>query len=145
MSEQANKVLAELLQKASDGIDAAVSFSQAQIPDVAHQLLVWNFTRSIVLSLICIATIPFVVWFLKLQLVKKEIGEEIKYSEHCKKYQWNLVYCSDGSPSPAIVILGFAMVLYVSFIGTILLNMTWLKILLAPKLYLLEYAASLIK
>ncbi len=42
MEEQANKILVELLQKASNGIDAAVSFSQAQIPDVVHQLLLWN-------------------------------------------------------------------------------------------------------
>ncbi|OSL33845.1 hypothetical protein [Escherichia albertii] len=42
MEEQANKILIELLQKASNGIDAAVSFSQAQIPDVVHQLLLWN-------------------------------------------------------------------------------------------------------
>ncbi|EJH8570517.1 hypothetical protein MU083_001490 [Escherichia coli] len=33
MEEQANKILVELLQKASNGIDAAVSFSQAQIAD----------------------------------------------------------------------------------------------------------------
>lgn len=31
MEEQANKILVELLKKASNGIDAAVSFSQAQI------------------------------------------------------------------------------------------------------------------
>lgn len=34
MNEQANKILFNLLQKASDGIDAAVSFSQAQVPDI---------------------------------------------------------------------------------------------------------------
>lgn len=42
MNEQANKILVELLQKAANGIDAAVSFSQAQIPEVVHQLLDGN-------------------------------------------------------------------------------------------------------
>lgn len=46
MEEQANKILVELLQKASNGIDAAVSFSQAQIPDVIHQLLMWHAVSS---------------------------------------------------------------------------------------------------
>jgi hypothetical protein len=46
MNEQANKILVELLQKAANGIDAAVSFSQAQIPEVVHQLLVWKFTKA---------------------------------------------------------------------------------------------------
>lgn len=61
MNEQANKILADLLQKASNGIDAAVSFSQAQIPDVIHQLLMWNFTKSIVMSVLAIMTIYPVV------------------------------------------------------------------------------------
>lgn len=46
MNEQANKILVDLLQKASNGIDAAVSFSQAQVPDVIHQLLVWSSVQS---------------------------------------------------------------------------------------------------
>lgn len=51
MEEQANKILVELLQKASNGIDAAVSFSQAQIPDVVHQLLLWNMVDSLIKTL----------------------------------------------------------------------------------------------
>ncbi|WP_370551894.1 hypothetical protein [Enterobacter cloacae complex sp. P2B] len=58
MNEQANKILVELLQKAANGIDAAVSFSQAQIPEVVHQLLVWKFTKSMMLTLVILATIP---------------------------------------------------------------------------------------
>ncbi|ASM15097.1 TPA: hypothetical protein ACXJAC_002652 [Serratia marcescens] len=145
MNEQANKILAELLQKASDGIDAAVSFSQAQIPDVVHQLLLWNFTRSMVLSMLCLISIPFAVWFLKKQFTRKKIGELVKYGEKKERYQWTLVFDSEGDASPAIMILAFFGLLYVSFVGSVLLNMTWLKIWLAPKLYLIEYAASLVK
>jgi hypothetical protein len=52
MNEQANKILLGLLQKASDGIDAAVSFSQAQIPDVINQLLIWKAASSFLSFLI---------------------------------------------------------------------------------------------
>ncbi|WP_228724015.1 hypothetical protein [Raoultella ornithinolytica] len=45
MNEQANKILVDLLKKASDGIDAAVSFSQAQIPDVISQLMTWKMVQ----------------------------------------------------------------------------------------------------
>ena len=68
MEEQANKILVELLQKASNGIDAAVSFSQAQIPDVVHQLLLWNRVDSLIKTLMAILTIPLVFWFMKKQL-----------------------------------------------------------------------------
>lgn len=144
MNEQANKVLAELLKKASDGIDAAVSFSQAQIPDVVHQLLLWNFTRSIVLSILCLISIPFTAWFLKKQFTRKKIGEFVKYGEKKERYQWTLVFDSEGDASPAMFVLALFVLLYASFVGSVLLNMTWLKIWLAPKLYLIEYAASLV-
>lgn len=42
MNEQANKILIDLLQKAANGVDAAVSFSQAQVPDIIRQLMVWK-------------------------------------------------------------------------------------------------------
>ena len=48
MQEEANKILVDLLKKASDGIDSAIAFSQAQIPDVVHQLLVWNMVDSLI-------------------------------------------------------------------------------------------------
>lgn len=144
MNEQANKVLAELLKKASDGIDAAVSFSQAQIPDVMHQLLLWNFTRSIVLSILCLISIPFAVWFLKMQFTRKKIGEFVQCGEKKERYQWTLVFDSKGDASPAMFVLVLFVLLYASSVGSVLLNMTWLKIWLAPKLYLIEYAASLV-
>lgn len=65
MQEEANKILVDLLKKASDGIDSAIAFSQAQIPDVVHQLLVWNMVDSLIKTLIAISTIPLVIWFMK--------------------------------------------------------------------------------
>lgn len=61
MQEEANKILVDLLKKASDGIDSAIVFSQAQIPDVVHQLLVWNMVDSLIKTLIAISTIPLVI------------------------------------------------------------------------------------
>ena len=75
MEEQANKILVELLKKASNGIDAAVSFSQAQIPDVVHQLLLWNMVDSLIKTLIAILTIPLVFWFMKKQCQRVETGK----------------------------------------------------------------------
>ncbi|HFV6091658.1 TPA: hypothetical protein ACH9VE_004480, partial [Escherichia coli] len=74
MQEEANKILVDLLKKASDGIDSAIAFSQAQIPDVVHQLLVWNMVDSLIKTLIAISTIPLVFWFMKKQYQKVEIG-----------------------------------------------------------------------
>jgi hypothetical protein len=127
MNEQANKVLAELLQKASSGIDAAVSFSQAQIPDVVHQLLVWNFAVSLIFSIMgCLlfAGAQWAAWKVLKYLRKAWRGDELW--EH-----------------PEILLIAMAYIATFAPVGWVSLD--WLKIWLAPKLYLIEYAASLMK
>ncbi|MGZ0195574.1 hypothetical protein ACTM9L_09165 [Citrobacter freundii] len=149
MEEQANKVLVELLQKAVAGIDAAVSFSQAQIPDVVHQLLVWNMTHSLIMTVIAISTIPLVVWFVKRQCRKVEIGkfgnEGYSWDRGNPKYSPTMVWDSNGELSFFVVPMAGVICIWGCWVIAVVTRMTWLKIWLAPKLYLLEYAASLIK
>ncbi|HGC0330088.1 TPA: hypothetical protein ACIY1F_004414 [Escherichia coli] len=149
MQEEANKILVDLLKKASDGIDSAIAFSQAQIPDVVHQLLVWNMVDSLIKTLIAISTIPLVIWFMKKQYQKVEIGkfdnEGWSWEKWKPKYKQTMIWESNGEISFLILPLAAVFVLWVSFIIAVVTNMTWLKIWLAPKLYLIEYAASLIK
>ena len=120
MNEKANEVLLKLVNKAMNGIDAAVQFSQAKIPEVIHQFLMWNAVSSILIQVlaILIAFIPVVVFVRK----------------------WEVICDNDAEAS---VILNLFTVPF----GAILFftNFDWLKIWLAPKLYLLEYAASLMK
>ncbi|HDS0449402.1 TPA: hypothetical protein QDV31_004468 [Escherichia coli] len=149
MQEEANKILVDLLKKASDGIDSAIAFSQAQIPDVVHQLLVWNMVDSLIKTLIAISTIPLVIWFMKKQCKKVEIGkfdnEGRLWDNGQPKYKPTMIWESDGRLSGFVLSLVAVLILWFSFIISVVANMTWLKIWLAPKLYLIEYAASLIK
>ncbi|MCN2205039.1 hypothetical protein MLT84_22750 [Escherichia coli] len=149
MQEEANKILVDLLKKASDGIDSAIAFSQAQIPDVVHQLLVWNMVDSLIKTLIAISTIPLVFWFMKKQYQKVEIGkfddEGRSWDNGQPKYKPTMIWESDGRLSGFVLPLVAVFILWFSFIISVVANMTWLKIWLAPKLYLIEYAASLIK
>lgn len=149
MEEQANKILVELLQKASNGIDAAVSFSQAQIPDVVHQLLLWNMVDSLIKTLIAILTIPLVFRFMKKQCQRVEIGkicdEGYSWERGNPKYRPTMVWDSKGEINFLILPLAGVLIMWGLFIIATVTNMVWLKIWLAPKLYLIEYAASLIK
>ncbi|UTJ46625.1 hypothetical protein NLZ15_17535 [Atlantibacter subterranea] len=149
MNEQANKILVELLQKAANGIDAAVSFSQAQIPDVVHQLLVWKFTKSLVISVIILATVPVAIKFFRAMMKREQDGvmgdEGYSWERGKPKYKPTLVWEKDETISPASIIFGTIIFFYSATAFIVLSDMTWLKIWLAPKLYLLEYAASLIK
>ena len=107
MEEQANKILVELLQKASNGIDAAVSFSQAQIPDVVHQLLLWNMVDSLIKTLIAILTIPLVFWFMKKQCQRVETGkigdEGYSWERGNPKYRPTMVWDSKGDINLLII------------------------------------------
>lgn len=140
MEEQANKILVELLQKAVGGIDAAVSFSQAQIPDVVHQLLVLNSVRSILFQVFAIILIVAAMRLPSFARNARKNGERWTAHDGRPKDDWfvsSFAYdaCVLGTPISALVI-GLPMIIF---------NFDWLKIWLAPKLYLLEYAVSLIK
>ncbi|EKH7614152.1 hypothetical protein O9K73_001759 [Escherichia coli] len=140
MEEQANKILVELLQKASNGIDAAVSFSQAQIPDVVHQLLIWSFVHS---ALFQVTGLLLLIAAMKLPgfaRTARNNGE-----------RWTSF---DGCPNDGYFISSFYYdictvfaPIFGSIIGVLIIafNFEWLKIWLAPKLFLIEYAASLVK
>lgn len=138
MNEQAQKVLADLLQKASNGIDSAVSFSQAQIPDVIHQLLTWSLVSSLIgfsIGLLIISlgvSIPFIAKSARKRNATWTFYEgRINYGISSCLYDFSFHLI----PLPTILV---GLLISLS-------NMTWLKIILAPKLYLIEYGASLIK
>ncbi|EBO4170085.1 hypothetical protein DKN16_18370 [Salmonella enterica] len=135
MEEQANKILVELLQKAVGGIDAAVSFSQAQIPDIVHQLLVWNLVSSLLLQLLGVVMVAGAFFALSHAMRCRRRGDE-----------WTRFMPGSSSTSIAYD-LCFPAFIVSSAIGVVIAicSFDWLKIWLAPKLYLLEYAASLIK
>lgn len=160
MNEQANKILLGLLQKASDGIDAAVSFSQAQIPDVINQLLIWKAASSFLsfligLLLICFGPRLIIKYFKKAKswhdASVKKAQEDYKNGEIWTRYSPGSIITSvlfDAVISSGSVITFIAGISFiVLFIMSLcfVTEIEWLKIWLAPKLYLLEYAASLIK
>lgn len=147
MNAQAQKILLDLLQKASDGIDAAVSFSQAQIPDVVHQLLVWNFVHSLMATLVAVATIPPVVLLMRRQFRRTRDGvldgEEYSWEKGKPRYIPTLVWDRKGELSMVIMPAAAVLGMWFAWVLSTVLDLSWLKIWIAPKLYLIEYAATL--
>lgn len=141
MNEQMQNALVEIIQKASSGIDASVSFLSSEIPDVISQLLLWNITASsvgMVLSAIVIAiSVSMIVWMMKLYGAGRDTG----------KPNW----VHDGgirNPMRERVIPVSCTLFICLVVGPILFVgnlMEVLKIWLAPKIWLIEYAASLAK
>ena len=115
MNEELQKALSELLNKANNSIDAAGNFVGAELPDVMQQLLNYAMIKhALLLGLFFIVFSGFVA--LSITGIRKN---------------WNdgVGFCIGAS-------LISLMPCVLSFIGL-------LKIWIAPKVWLLEYAANL--
>lgn len=125
MNEQANKILIDLLQRAASGVDAAVSFSQAQVPDIIRQLMVWK-----------AADYGMRILFMSLFL----LGCILLFRRALK---WHESYDNET--------LGFFSLLSSALTGSLLVvgilaNISNLvQLWLAPKIWLIEYTAELLK
>lgn len=126
MNENLSNALANILTSAQESVEKATSFLSAQIPDVVHQLLLWKFTESLISFSVCLLWIFFIVgvciYFIR-RICKSDLAIEDKIGNTVMTFFGCLIFSI-----PALCNL----------------HLTWLKIWLAPKLYLLEYAASLI-
>ena len=130
MNDQLQKVLADIITRVTSGADAAIQFGKEQIPEVLKQLLIWNFTFS------------FLIWFSATAIIVGYIIWMLTKFKWWFKNQRTTTTELDAAVITITVVWGF-----ISFIMIFVFwcNLDWLKIWVAPKLYLLEYAASLIK
>jgi hypothetical protein len=131
MNEQLSIALATILEKALAAAQTGGQFLSEQLPDVIQQLLLFKAIESAVVCAIglaicaAIAVAGYRLW---------KAGVAIPYNK----------YDNDGREGRMII--GCAMQIAAGVIAScILTHMTWLQIWLAPKVYLLEYAAQLVK
>lgn len=127
LKNKANEVLLQLLNKATEVGEAAV----AEIPLVVQELLTWKFATSLALFLfwlfVAIAAWYGVYRFFKWGLSKDDHGRSNIYNKHMEEFAILL-------PLIAACLTPWFLVCH-----------TWIKIWLAPRVYLLEYAASLVR
>ena len=128
MDEQLQKALAEIIGKVNGGIDGAASFMSAQIPDVVNQLLTWYAAKSAIMCLL--AVILMIAW-----LFAEHYAIKALRSNGADFDTWTIGYGLIGS---------IARIVPVYFVAQYL-NFDWLQIWLAPKIWIIEYAASLAK
>ena len=133
MNEQANEALANLLELAIDGVEGAVEFSKAQIPDVVEQLLMWQMLESLIFFTFSVTSLVFlgIYWWKVIPIIKEEIKRDFLQQRDSRTFV------------PAMV--GVLLTCCTALFSSIMFTIEWLKILVAPKLYLLEYAAELVK
>ncbi len=126
-NEVLNKVLAENIEKLSGGVEAAVDFTLEQAPEVISQALTWNMYLS---AAECVFGLLWAVFLIviNLKLVTSDKFKNARGDDQC-----------------FIIALSLIATMFASTIGFVYINLTWLKIWIAPKVWLIEYAANLVK
>ncbi|QJR79634.1 hypothetical protein CA267_001885 [Alteromonas pelagimontana] len=136
--------VAKLIEKANNGIDSAGSFLQAELPEYINQLLLWHSIHSLVLAVIGMALMasPILILRKTRSLMPKppQNREETSWA-----YEW---WSFDKAPElnhlgVMVWISSGLLSLCMLCVGAGLINLDWLQIWLAPKVWLVEYAAKL--
>ena len=125
MNKDLQESLATVIQKATAGVEAGVDFLSAQLPDVIHQLLMWKAVESFLLMLLSFALFGVVI-----ALWRYAYKFEQRNAENISK-------SGNGYFFAGMLSLFVGAAAIVSF------SITWLQIWIAPKIYLIEYAAKL--
>lgn len=132
LQDTANKALEQMINLSIQGINGAIEFSKQQIPDVVHQMLVWNAVSSSIRFALGVIFIIGFILYLKFVV------------NYVRDGKWGRCNGSDKS-SFVIMSIFIFMITLIFGIGWCLHNLDWLQIILAPKYYLLQQAASLVK
>lgn len=132
MNEQLQQALTAILNKTMSGVDAGVSFLSAEIPEVIQQLLIYKMVSACIFMAVGVAMIVGAY-----KMTERGIKN---YKEESEKG----IFREDEMR----FILPFFAAVILWFFGVILIAAnveTVIQIWLAPKIYLIEYAASLAK
>lgn len=124
MNDELQKALLAIINSITNAVGKAVNFLSDQIPDVIHQLLMWKAVESFIWFII-----PFIVATSALVLA---YFKEKEWKNNGDDFEQGIMWFISGTISLICFVISFT-------------HMSWLQILIAPKIYLLEYAASLVK
>ena len=122
------------LQKTGNVMDKAVDMVIEQTPILVQEILHWYFAYNLIICITSILGIGLIIW-----LNVKQYNWVKKQSELPSKQQSEVYNCwTDG-----VFISNIFQIIPIGFMAS-MINLTWLKIIIAPRLWLIEYAANLI-
>jgi len=136
LTNELNKQLIEVLKGTTETVSQAKEFIIGELPDVVYQLLLWYGAYNAI-----VAIIGIVVFYLSLKYTK-QLFKKPEKGKTTTMWEWSSI---DDAHTPNV---GFfiLLVLWIPYIISInMMNITWLKIWIAPKIWLIEYTATLAK
>ena len=139
MNENLEAAVAKLINKSLEGMGQASEFIVSETPEVIQQLMTWYMVKS---ALLC--AIGVILFFLTIHIFKKYSGVGEKCNNEPSKHKWTLTNDDYGDLSIHAIFSAVTLLMLIfTFISMI--NIEWLQIIIAPKVWLIEYAADLVK
>ena len=132
MNEQLQQALLQLIEKSLLAVEKGAEFLGDEIPDVINQLLLWYSIKSFLFFL-------------------TGVGIGYVTVRYCKRFHAGYTQELKDRSTPHTDSDWFAAWMFTGVIGgfltayCIFINLDWLQILVAPKIWLIEYAADLVK
>ena len=135
MNEQLQLAVSTLIQTSLNAIDKGTTFLSNQIPEVIQQLLLWKAIASFIEFSSGIFIIGGIFAWLIYQYKYWTVETKNKWGDTTKRIS------GDNGPFVLLNIFCVIPLLY----GSSCINLIWLQIWIAPKLYLIEYAKDFLK
>lgn len=132
MNEQLQSAIASLISKAIEATEKGAEFLSAEIPDVVNQLLMWHLVMN---ATMFIGALILAGIFITLDY---KVFKYVWSKDH-NEYDWEPNFYG------GYLGLGSLIRIFVFIPVSISFNLTWLQIWIAPKIFLIEYAAKLVK
>jgi hypothetical protein len=131
MNEQLQTTVNEMLQKSISAFEQGAEWMAGEVPEVVNQLLMWHLAKYSLISLIAVIAFVFAMVTLRSIFLNKK-------DDH---WAWDSYGLSEAGLVASIAAPLSGLISIVVFLETIF---TPIQILIAPKLYILEYAAKLV-
>ena len=135
MNEQLQLAVSTLIQTSLNAIDKGTTFLSNQIPEVIQQLLLWK----AVASFIEFSSGIFIIGGIFAWLIY-----QYKYWTTTVTTEWGAKTVRFNDDAGALSILNILLIIPLLY-GSSCINLIWLQIWIAPKLYLIEYAKDFLK
>ena len=135
MNEQLQLAVSTLIQTSLNAIDKGTAFLSNQIPEVIQQLLLWKAIASFIEFSFGIFIIGGIFAWLIYQY---------KYWTTTVTTLWGTTKVRFEDDVGVFSLLNIFLIIPLIY-GSSCINLIWLQILIAPKLYLIEYAKDFLK
>jgi len=152
MNEELQQAILKMIEGFTASAQGAAGFTVEKAPEVVRQLLEWHFYTSLFWFGLFGGLLMLALYYLRrglkeapektLEFARKRKETEDRYYSGKAIASWDMYEHYDMTDDPWIIAPTFLCLLC---IPPLVSSNTWIKILVAPDLYVLEYAAGLLR